>query len=217
MLTHDLKNAIEALSLIVGNMELHFDNKEFRVDMMKSLTIATEKLKALVARISNPVTTLSGEHRMPRPTDLVAMLKRVLSMIAEPVRAKYEIELKVPPSLLALADAERIERVIENLVINAVEAMGDKGGTLTVEAGEAEPGKVFLSVSDTGPGMTSDFVENRLFRPFATTKRSGVGLGLYTCREVVRANGGAIEVQTKPGVGTTFRVVLPSATLEGHT
>jgi signal transduction histidine kinase len=154
---------------------------------------------------------------MPRPTDLVAMLKRVLSLIAEPVHAKYKIELNVPPSLLALADAERIERVIENLVINAVEAMGEKGGTLTVEAGEAEPGKVFLSVSDTGPGMSADFVENRLFRPFSTTKRSGVGLGLYTCREVVRANGGAIEVQSKPGVGTTFRVVLPSATLEGHT
>jgi signal transduction histidine kinase len=94
--------------------------------------------------------------------------------------------------------------------------MGDKG-KLTIEAGEAGPGKVFLSVSDTGPGMSSDFVENRLFRPFSTTKRSGVGLGLYTCREVVRANGGAIEVQSKQGVGTTFRVVLPSATIEGQT
>src|SRR4030095_1658000 len=143
----------------VGNMELHFDNKEFRVDMMKSLTIATEKLKALVARISNPVTTLSGWHKMPRPTDLVASLQRVLSLIAEPVRSKHQIELKLPPALYALADAERIERVIENLVINALEAMGEKGGKLTVEAGEAEAGKVFLSVSDTGPGMTSDFVE----------------------------------------------------------
>jgi signal transduction histidine kinase len=216
MLTHDLKNAIEALSLIVGNMEVHFDNKEFRVDMMKSLTIATEKLKALVARISNPVTTLSGEHKMPRPTDLVASLKRVFSLVVEPVRSKYQVELKLPPTLCALADGERIERVIENLVINALESMGDKGGKLTVEAGDVGPGKVFVSISDTGIGMSAEFLEHRLFRPFSTTKRSGVGLGLYTCREVVRANAGAIEVESKQGVGTTFRIVLPSATIEGR-
>jgi putative PEP-CTERM system histidine kinase len=215
MLTHDLKNAIEALSLIVGNMEVHFDNKEFRADMMKSLTLATEKLKGLVARISNPVTTLSGEHKMPRPVDLVAAVQRVLALIAEPVRSKYEIELKVPASLHALVDPERIDRVIENLVINAIEAMGETGGKLTVEVGEAGAEKIFLSVSDTGQGMSKEFIDNRLFRPFATTKRSGVGLGLYTCREVVRANAGTIEVQSRQGVGTTFRVVLPSA-VEGR-
>jgi signal transduction histidine kinase len=216
MLTHDLKNAIEALSLIVGNMEVHFDNIEFRADMMKSLTLATEKLKALVARISNPITTLSGEHKMPKPVNLVGALQRVLAVIAEPVRAKYEIELKVPSSSYALVDPERIDRVIENLVINAIEAMGERGGKLTIEIGEVDPDKVFLSVSDTGQGMSQEFIEHRLFRPFATTKRSGVGLGLYTCREVVRANAGTIEVQSKQGVGTTFRVVLPSPAVEGR-
>jgi signal transduction histidine kinase len=216
MLTHDLKNAIEALSLIVGNMEVHFDNKEFRADMMKSLTLATEKLKALVARISNPITTLSGEHKMPKPVDLVGVLRRVLAVVAEPVRAKYEIELKVPASMHALVDPERIDRVIENLVINAIEAMGERGGKLRVEIGTAGPDKVFLSVSDTGQGMSKEFIDHRLFRPFATTKRSGVGLGLYTCREVVRANAGTIDVESKQGVGTTFRVVLPSAEVEGR-
>jgi signal transduction histidine kinase len=216
MLTHDLKNAIEALSLIVGNMEVHFDNKEFRADMMKSLTLATEKLKGLVTRISNPVTTLSGEHKLPKPVDLVAALKRVLALIPEPVRAKYQIELKVPENLHALVDPERFDRVIENLLLNAIEAMGEKGGKLTIEVGKAEADKVFLSVSDTGQGMSQEFIDNRLFRPFATTKRSGVGLGLYTCREVIRANGGVIDVQSKQGVGTTFRVMLPSAAVEGR-
>ena len=63
VLTHDLKNAIEALSLTVGNMERHFDNKEFRADAMKSLTGCTDNLRALVSRLSNPVATLSGEHK----------------------------------------------------------------------------------------------------------------------------------------------------------
>ena len=211
LLTHDLKNAIEALSLMVSNMERHFDNPKFRADAMNALTGATDKLRGLVTRLSNPVNTLSGEFKLPRPTDLVPMLRRVLAQITEPVGSTHKIEVKLPPSLFAMADAERIEKVMENLVLNAVEAMKGKSGKLMVEAGRANGGKVFFSISDTGRGMSPEFIQQRLFRPFATTKSRGVGLGLYTCREVVRANGGLIEVESKEGSGTTFRVVLASA------
>ncbi|MGI8836133.1 MAG: ATP-binding protein [Pyrinomonadaceae bacterium] len=211
VLTHDLKNAIEALSLIVNNMEQHFEKEEFRVDAMRSLTVATDKLRALVARLSGPVNTLSGEHKRPRPVDLVPILKRVITMTAEPARAQHEIRIDLPDSLFALVDADRMDKVMENLIINALEAMGDKRGTLTIAAGETEDNKPFYSVSDTGEGMSDAFIAQRLFHPFATTKPKGVGLGLYTCREVVTANGGRIEVESRQGSGTTFRVVLPSA------
>ena len=211
LLTHDLKNAIETLSLIVGNMERHFDNERFRADAMKSLTSATDKLKALVARLSKPVTTLSGEHKRPQPTDLVPILKRVVALTAEPQRERHRIEMRLPPTLFALADGERIENVIENLVLNALEAMSERNGSLTIEAAQAEDGNVVVSVTDTGVGMTPQFIETRLFHPFATTKRLGVGLGLYTCREVMQANGGTIEVHSVEGAGTTFRLMLPSA------
>jgi signal transduction histidine kinase len=211
MLTHDLKNAIEALSLIVGNMEKHFDNQDFRSDVMNSLKLATQNLTAMVRRLTNPVTTLSGEHKRPQPTDIIAMLKRALAMTAEPLRDTHEIKAELPPSLFALIDAERIEKVMENLILNAVEAMTGQNGTLTIEAGKTDDQKVFFSVTDTGVGMSPDFIANRLYHPFATTKRKGVGLGLYTCREVVLANGGSIKVESKEGTGTTFRVVLPSA------
>lgn len=102
--------------------------------------------------------------------------------------------------------------MIENLLLNAIEAMNGKSGTLRIEAGEDANGQPAFSVSDTGPGMSRTFIENRLFRPFSTTKKNGIGLGLYTCREVIRASGGSIEVQSVEGVGTTFRVVLPSIT-----
>ncbi|MGI8918744.1 MAG: ATP-binding protein [Pyrinomonadaceae bacterium] len=213
MLTHDLKNAIEALSLIVSNMERHFDNEAFRADAMKSLNIATQNLRSLVDRLSNPVTTLSGEFKRPQTVALVPLLNRVIKLTAEPALGAEQIETKLPNSLLALVDAERIEKVIENLILNAVEAMGS-AGKLSVAAGTAGEGKVFFSVSDTGVGMSPGFIEQQLFRPFATTKKRGVGLGLYTCREVVRANGGAIEVDSREGAGTTFRVVLPSAAIE---
>jgi signal transduction histidine kinase len=157
------------------------------------------------------VETLSGEYKRPRPHDLVPIIKRVLAATAEPVRSLHEIETRLPPSLTASVDAERIEKVVENLVLNAIEAMSTKKGKLTVEAGPEGTDEVFFSVADTGPGMSEEFQRTRLFRPFKTTKSKGVGLGLYTCREVVKAHGGHIDAESQKGVGTCFRVVLPSA------
>lgn len=211
LLTHDLKNAIEALSLTVSNMERHFDNPVFRDDALKGLTSSTDKLRALVARVSNPVNTLSGEFKRPRPTDLVPLLSRVLVRTVDPLSGPHQVDLRLPPALFALVDAERMEKVIENLLLNALEAMSGKRGKLTLAAGAVEGKRVFFSVTDTGVGMTAEFIQQKLFHPFATTKERGVGLGLYTCREVVRANGGTIEVESVEGSGTTFRVVLASA------
>ncbi len=216
MLAHDLKNAIEALSLIVSNMERHFDNQNFRADAMKSLNIATQNLRSLTARLTSPVATLSGEYRRPQPTDLVPLLQRAIAITDEPASGTHRIESRLPSSLFALVDAERISKVVENLILNALEAMAEKNGCLTIEAGTTEDGKVFFSVADTGAGMTPEFIERRLYHPFATTKKKGVGLGLYTCREVVRAHGGSIDVDSIQGAGTTFRVVLPSAQSGGQ-
>lgn len=214
MLTHDLKNAIEALSLTVENMERHFDDREFRVDAMKSVTGATDNLRALVTRLATPVNTLSGEHKLPRPSDLIPVLRRVIALTAEPARARHEIRVDLPETLVALVDIERLDKVAENLIINALEAMSKERGALSIVAGTTDDGKPFFSVSDTGHGISKRFIEERLFHPFATTKRRGVGLGLYTCREVVVANGGSIAVDSKEGVGTTFTVVLPSTALD---
>jgi signal transduction histidine kinase len=164
----------------------------------------------MVTRLTNPVTTLSGEHKRPGPADIIPMLKRALAITAEPLRDTHKIEAELPPSLFALVDRDRIEKVMENLMLNALEAMTGRNGTLTIEAGKTDDHKVFFSVTDTGVGMTPAFIEKRLYHPFATTKKKGVGLGLYTCREVVQANGGFIKVDSREGAGTTFRVVLPS-------
>jgi signal transduction histidine kinase len=210
MLTHDLKNAIASLSLLVRNMEHQFHREEFRADAMRSLTEATDKLRNLVSKLSEPVRSMSGEFGRPRPTDLIPIIRRVLDTTAGPYSTHHKVETHVPDTLIASVDAERMEKVVENLVLNAFEAMGAQAGTLTIDAGEEPNERVFFGVRDTGPGMSEDFKRNRLFRPFATTKRKGVGLGLYTCREVVRAHGGEIQVESQKGVGTYFRVVLPS-------
>ncbi len=210
MLTHDLKNAIASLALIVRNMERQFHRAEFRQDAMQSLTEATDKLRALVSKLSEPVRSLSGEFPAPRPTDLIPVLRRVLAANVESASGLYEIETHLPVALVATVDTERIEKVIENLVLNALEAMGAAGGKLIVEGGRKSEREIFFSVADTGAGMSEEFQHTKLFRAFATTKKAGVGLGLYTCREIVKAHGGRIEVQSEKGAGTCFRVVLPS-------
>jgi signal transduction histidine kinase len=210
MLTHDLKNAIAALSLLVGNIEKQFDREEFRRDAMQSLLESTEKLRGIVAKLSGPVQSLSGEHERPRPTNLIPLIKRVLVRHALLDGSPFHVVTRMPEKLIAVVEKDRIEKVVENLVINGVEAMGYDGGTLTIEAGEAENNAVFFTVQDTGPGMTDEFQRAKLFKAFSTTKRHGVGLGLYTCREVVKAHGGYIDVKSIKGDGTTFRVVLPS-------
>jgi signal transduction histidine kinase len=214
MLTHDLKNAITGLSMLVTNMERQFHRAEFRVDAVSSLRQATEKLGALVARLSEPVKSLSGEYRItPRPVDLVPIIRRVLAATAEPHADFYDIRTELPDTLVAQIEAERIERVLENLIVNAFEAMGGRGGRLTVAAGAESDTLAYFSVEDTGPGMTDDFIRTRLFHAFATTKKRGIGLGLYTCREIVESHGGRLEVKSKLGSGTRFRVVLPSIPL----
>jgi signal transduction histidine kinase len=209
MLTHDLKNTITALSLGVSNMERNFDRPEFRADAMSSLKEVTAKLQKLVAKLSEPVS-MSGEHQVPRSLDLVPMIQRVVGSLTSASSPQHQLEIQLPEQLIAVVEPDRIEKVFENLVINSLEAMGGTKGKLTIAAGSLGEQQVFFSVADTGPGISKSFQERRLFHPFATTKRTGVGLGLYTCREVVRAHGGSIEVTSKIGVGTTFRVVLPS-------
>jgi signal transduction histidine kinase len=104
-------------------------------------------------------------------------------------------------------DGDQMQKVIVNLLLNASEAVaGD--GQISV-ATSHDGGRAHLTVSDTGCGMSRDFIETRLFKPFQTTKPQGMGIGLFHCKTIVEAHGGRIEVESGEGKGTTFRVFLP--------
>jgi signal transduction histidine kinase len=209
MLTHDIKNSITALSLLVKNMETHYHNEEFREDVMKSLRLTADKLQKVIEEINQPVTTLSSDFKLPAPDDIIPIIKRVVAATARQT-SLHEIELKLPENLIVKIVPEKIEKVIENLIINAIEAMKDSG-KLTIEAGRVDAKESFFSVRDTGTGISKKFQQEKMFRPFATTKERGLGLGLYSCREIVAAHNGRIEVISEKHIGTTFKVVLPSA------
>ena len=113
-----------------------------------------------------------------------------------------------------LGDQGMLQRVLENLVNNAIEAMNGSG-TLTIETRHTPSrnngAQVQVAVRDTGKGIEPEFLRDQLFRPFATTKKGGLGLGLYQSRSIVRAHGGELKVESQVGAGTTFQIIMESA------
>jgi signal transduction histidine kinase len=97
--------------------------------------------------------------------------------------------------------------VVTNLLINAREAMG-RQGCLTVATALAG-GRVVMTVSDTGCGMSAEFIRKSLFRPFQTTKKKGLGIGMFQSKLIIEAHRGNLQVQSTPGSGSTFRMFLP--------
>jgi signal transduction histidine kinase len=131
-----------------------------------------------------------------------------------PGRAAIRTHLELAPEMPRIqADADLLRRALQNLVLNAVDAMGS-GGTLTVRTA-ATADAVQISVSDTGSGLTPEECE-RLFTPYYTTKHHGTGLGLAIVQSVVSDHGGNVAVQSEPGRGATFVITLPLRAPEIH-
>jgi two-component system cell cycle sensor histidine kinase/response regulator CckA len=158
----------------------------------------------------------------PRVVDLRAVVEGAGSMLARMIGEDVRLEIRLADQPCPVeVDQGQLEQVLLNLVANARDAMPD-GGALVIEVArakrEAAPGRVqgpagvLLSVRDTGLGM-SDEVQARIFEPFFTTKAagSGTGLGLAMVYGAVEQNGGAIDVTSEPGRGSTFRILLPEA------
>lgn len=207
VLTHDLKNQILSLSLLVSNMERKFHREGFREDAMRTLSDSVSNLQNLVTKLSDPRTPTK---RIRDRSNLTHLVERVVQRTAGQAINKYKISAQLTPDLYATVDGKAIERVIENLIINALEAMPD-GGSLRVIT-KRDNGHAVVAVADTGKGMTEEFIRERLFHPFATTKKKGIGLGLYSCRDIIEQHGGRIDVASKVDVGTEFKIVLPLET-----
>lgn len=211
MLTHDLKNQILSLSLLVSNMERKFDREGFREDAMRTLSDSVNKLQDLVAKLSDPRTPTK---RVRERSNITHLVERVIQRTAAQAQHKYKVSTELIPDVFVTVDGKAVERVIENLVINALEAMPE-GGQLRVST-QQQNGHAIVAVADTGKGMSDEFKKDRLFHPFATTKKKGIGLGLYSCRDIIEQHGGTIEVDSKLDIGTEFRIVLPLKAQESN-
>ena len=135
--------------------------------------------------------------------DVVLFTSRFAGQASVEIETTYDRE-----DLTVFADADQLKQVLVNLVSNAVQAMGETGGTIKLRAwGDRE--YVYISVADNGPGMEPEVVE-KVFDPFFSTRDAGTGLGLTIVHRIIDQHGGRIEVNSMPGRGTTFTVVLPA-------
>jgi signal transduction histidine kinase len=170
--------------------------------------IVYDEVRRLERMLSGIMDFSRPAHPVPVRQSLNAAVARTARMLAEQFAPRVAIEFSPDPAApLAAFDAGQIEQVLMNLVKNSAEAMGESGGRVRV-ATVARDAAAVISIADDGPGIPGDLHE-RIFEPFFTTKKGGTGLGLAVCRQIIAEHGGEMRVESDPGTGTTFRVVLP--------
>jgi signal transduction histidine kinase len=224
-IAHDFNNLLVP---ILGNAELALQElppgSPLR-DGLREIVRAAER----AADLARQMLAYSGRGRFViEPTDLSVLVRGMADLLRASIARGLSLELALAPDLPHVeADASQLRQLVLNLVLNASEAIGPAGGAIVVRTGLlrvtraflesahfaadlAEGDHVFLSVSDTGPGMGAD-LRGRIFDPFFTTKSLGRGLGLPTVLGIVRGHHGAIHVESEAGRGTTVTVVLPPA------
>jgi putative PEP-CTERM system histidine kinase len=209
---HDIKNHVSGLSLMLENARRHLAKPEFQKDMLHVLERTVASLRDLMDQVAGVTRPPLASPEMCDLERLVedAVLASGLSLNGSgPVRTHSDLAVRDPVAV----DRQLVSRLLVNLLVNAREALEGAGeiriGAAVEEAPERGRGTLRLSVADTGRGMSEEFVRKSLFRPFATTKSAGLGIGLAQCKSIVDAHGGRISVASRSGSGTTFTVELP--------
>jgi putative PEP-CTERM system histidine kinase len=199
---HDLKNTASTLSLMLQNMSVHYDDPAFKEDALRGISKSVNHINDLINRL----TLFRKENAMEMTySELNDLVESILADLQVPPHIKIAKALRPLPK--QRFNPEQIQKVVTNLILNAQQSINGQG-EIRVET-ERQNGWVLLSVSDNGCGMSREFVDGSLFRPFQTTKKNGIGIGMFQSKMIIEAHGGKIEVETQIGRGTTFRVLLP--------
>lgn len=201
-ITHDIKNLVSQLSLMVRNAQKYGDRPEFQQDMLATVQSAVERMNNLMERMkSEPDAETS---------DAVAVKPLIDKLIGEQSLGNVSVQIECPEELLPLqvrADSRRVDTILRHLFQNALEASGEDGRI--VIGVRREGNSAVIEVRDSGRGMDLEFIQSELFRPFRSTKRGGMGIGAFQCRTYARELGGDLEAISSVGAGTTMRVTLP--------
>jgi putative PEP-CTERM system histidine kinase len=197
---HDLKNIVTQLSLMLKNAERLHDNREFQQDMLLTVESSLEKMRRLMLQLREGATPPGGS----RGVELASIVKRLQAMASGQGRV---LDVQRLEPLATRGHDERLERVLGHLVQNAIDATPADGRVWL--AVERHSGQVKVTVGDNGAGMSEEFIQTRLFRPFSTTKQSGMGIGTYESFQYIRELGGSVSVKSAPGAGTEVTVLMP--------
>jgi signal transduction histidine kinase len=194
---HDLKNLVSALSLMLDNAHEYIDVPDFQKDLLDSLGNTVTKMNNLISRLKHLPEKVSLQRTS---VDLLQLAHDTTLLV------KGGNFLVTGTPVIAEVDRDEIQKVALNLMLNAIES-NTGNQPVTVEVGkEAAP---FFRVKDEGCGIPDDFLRDSLFTPFKSTKKKGLGIGLYQCKKIVEAHGGKIEVISELDKGSEFTVWLP--------
>ena len=197
---HDLKNIVTQLSLMMKNAKRLRDNPEFQQDMLDTVENSLEKMRQLMLQLREG----DKPHGIASGVDLEQIARRLAVAAASKGRT---LELVLQPGVSTRGHAERVERVLGHVVQNAFDATPPQGRV--VLRLDAQGSQARVCVEDSGCGMSEDFIQNRLFKPFQTTKSQGMGIGAHESYQYVHELGGKISVQSELNQGTTVTVLLP--------
>jgi signal transduction histidine kinase len=188
--------------LMLQNLPIHFDNPDFRADALRGMAKTCEHINDLISRLSMLRHDLQIKPVESNLNDVVSGVLSTWNGMAGMTLVK-----NLRPCPVVLLDREQITKVVTNLVLNASEAIS-QSGEIRIETSQNN-GWAVLLVADNGCGMTPEFLSHALFRPFQTTKKKGLGIGMFQSKMIVEAHGGRIEVDSEVRKGTSFRVLLP--------
>lgn len=197
---HDIKNLASQLSLLAANAERHAENPAFRADMLVTLRNSSDKLAALLARLGR---YSQGPLQPPAELDLTALARA----LADRFRAVHPVLVTREEPMMVMGNAEALEQALTHLVQNAIDVSEPDSPVLLDVTGDGIVGQI--EVIDAGCGMSPEFIRSALFKPFVSSKSGGFGIGAYEARDMVKAMGGRMMVESREGVGTRFAVTLP--------
>jgi putative PEP-CTERM system histidine kinase len=202
---HDLKNIVTQLSLMLRNAERHSDNPEFRRDMLATVEHAVERMRQLMLQLREGGSPAGGVCGVSL-AEILERIRRGKAMLGR------EVEVTVHRRLAARGHEERLERVIGHLVQNALDATPAEGRVWV--SLDRQGDRAVIEVGDTGRGMSEEFVRERLFKPFASDKPAGMGIGAYESAQYIRELGGELTVRSRENEGTRVTVALPLIELQ---
>jgi len=197
---HDLKNIVAQLSLMVKNAKRLQDNPEFQADMLMTVENSLDRMRQLMLQLRGG--TASGDTSVG--VDLCKIAER---LAANALCRGRSVQLEASSQVFTRGQADRLERIIGHLVHNAFDAT-DADGRVWMKV-DRFGSHARIEVGDEGQGMTEEFVQTRLFKPFQTTKEAGMGIGTYESFQYVQELGGKVSVDSQVGKGTVVRLLLP--------
>ena len=204
---HDLKNLIAQQALVVENAARFIDNPEFIADAIKTIENSVAKMNRLIRKI-NENTPIDSEQSQFQCVRLVDVIDEAISK-CNGSRPRPELHV-LDDDMFVEADPDTLVMAFTHLISNAQDACDSKDGKVDIFLSR-ESDRIQCRVIDNGIGMDDDFIENRLFKPFDSTKSTkGMGIGAYQYRQILSNIGGQISVESKVGEGSCFTVSLPS-------